>query len=51
MLTGINDALSAVKQNINDDVPFYSDALEGALKSVNPVFTRPEYASFFLGMR
>lgn len=47
MLMGIDDALSAVRGHLNDDLPLYSEALEGALKSVNPVFTRPEYAEFF----
>jgi hypothetical protein len=47
MLTGIGDVLSIVREEVADDLPFYSDALEGALKSVNPVFVREEYAEFF----
>jgi hypothetical protein len=46
-MKGIKNAIAAVKAYLNDDFPFYSDALLSAFVRVNPVFARPEYADFF----
>jgi hypothetical protein len=46
-MKGIKNAIAAVKAYLDDDFPFYSDALLPALARVNPVFIRPKYADFF----
>jgi hypothetical protein len=46
-MKGIENAIEAVKAYLDDDFPFYSDALLPALVRVNPVFIRPKYADFF----
>ena len=46
-MKGIKNAIAAVKEYLNEDFPFYSDALLSAFVRVNPVFTRPKYADFF----
>jgi hypothetical protein len=43
----VSDLLHHVREYVQHDLPFYSNALRKAFLSIDPVFTRDRYARFF----
>jgi len=43
----LDEMLSVVRERVDDDLPYYTDALKAAFRDIEPVFARRRYAEFY----